>query len=343
MSPARRELLVVALAALLVLLLGSLLMLLFARSPAHVWLELLSGTLSDRSAVGQILYKATGFIFAGLAVSLALDVGLFNIAGEGQLVAGNLVAALVGLALPASTPAPIAVVLCLLAAASAGGTVGLGIGALRVYRGAHEVITSIMVNAILIGAALWLGNAVLFRGDGTRSAEIIASARLPSLGISGSSANLGLVLAVGAAVTLWLLRSRTRWGLWWRSAGENPIAAECAGVPVRKVRLLAMFASGALAGAAASSFVLGHKHAFEEGLGRGTGYLGIAVALLGRKHPLGIVAAAVMVALLSQGGLTVAKIVPKELTELLIGFSMIAVAVATAWVARGSAQARGAR
>jgi simple sugar transport system permease protein len=106
------------------------------------------------------------------------------------------------------------------------------------------------------------------------------------------------------------------------------------------MQILAMTAAGALAGLAATTFVLGHKHAFEEGLGRGTGFLGIAVALLGRSHPVGIGLAALVLGFLSSGGLAVADRVPKELTEMLLGIVVLAIAGAAAWVQRETPKAR---
>jgi simple sugar transport system permease protein len=283
-----------------------------------------------------VLYKATALAFTGLAVAVALDAGLFNIGGEGQLTAGVLACSVVGAALPASTPAFVALPLCILAAAAAGGAVGFAIGILRVTRGAHEVITSILLNSIVAGVALWIGNAALFRGGTTRGEPIAPGAELPSLGLGGSSANAALVLALGAVILVWWLRTRTTWGQYVRSVGRDVDAARCVGIDVARVQVLAMTGAGALAGLAATSFVLGHKHAFEEGLGRGMGFLGIAVALLGRVHPIGIGVAALLLGFLSQGGLAVADLVPKELTEMLLGIVVLAAACAAAWVRRRS-------
>jgi simple sugar transport system permease protein len=276
----------------------------------------------------------------GLAVALALDAGLFNIGAEGQLTAGVLACAVLGAALPGGTPAVIAVPLCLAAAAAAGAVVGGLTGLLRATRGAHEVITSIMLNAIVAGIALWIGNAALFRGGTTRGDTIIDGAQLPQLGLGGSSANVSLVLAAAAVAALWWLRSRSTWGQAWRAVGQDPAAARSVGISVARVQVLVMAGSGALAGLAAANFVMGHKHAFEEGLGRGTGFLGISVALLGRGRPLGVGIAAVLLAFLSAGGLAVADLVPKELTEMLQGVVVLAVAAAGPWVRRRERETR---
>jgi simple sugar transport system permease protein len=313
-------------------------MLFAGKAPGTIWWAMISGIADDPYWLGQLLYKATALAFTGLAVSVALDAGLFNIGGEGQLTAGVLACSTLGAALPASTPAIVALPLCILAAAAAGGAVGFVIGILRVTREAHEVITSIVLNAIVAGVTLWIGNAVLFRGGTTRGAAIAPGAELPALGLGGSAANASLVLAVGVVVLVWWLRTRTTWGQALRSVGRDPEAARHVGIDVARVQLLAMTGAGALAGLAATTFVLGHKHAFEEGLGRGVGFLGIAVALLGRSHPIGVGAAALVLGFLSTGGLVVGNLVPKELTEMLLGIVVLAVACSAAWVRRRSVE-----
>jgi len=330
----RRELQAALVALLASVAIGSLLMLIAGKAPGHVWASMVTRTFGDPYLLGQLLYKATGLALTGLAVALALDAGLFNIGAEGQLTAGVLACAVVGVSLPEGTPAVIAIPLCLLAAAAAGGAVGATIGVLRVTRGAHEVITSIMLNAIVAGVALWIGNEWLFRGGTTTGAKIAPGATLPQLGFGGSSVNASLVLAVLAVAAVWWMRTRTTWGQAWRAVGQDPAAARSVGISVGRVQILVMTGSGALAGLAAANFVMGHKHAFEEGLGRGTGLLGISAALLGRMHPIGVAVAALVLGFLSSGGLAVADLVPKELTEMLQGVVVLAVAAAGPWVRR---------
>jgi simple sugar transport system permease protein len=326
----------VVIALLASIAIGSVLMLIAGKAPGAVWWTMLSRTASEPYAIGQVLYKATALMLTGLAVSIALDAGLFNIGGEAQLGAGVIACAVTGTALPAGTPAVIAILLCTLAAAAAGAVIGAIIGVLRVTRGAHEIITSIMLNAIVAGVALWLGNATLFEGGSTRGAPIAPGAQLPQLGFGGSAANASLFLAIAIVGFVWFLRARTTWGRAWLAVGSNPEAARSVGISVGRVQILVMTGAGALAGLAATNFVLGHKHAFEEGLGRGTGLIGISAALLGRSHPIGIVIAALLLGFLSAGGLAVADIVPKELTEMLQGVVVLAVAASGPWVRRRS-------
>lgn len=331
-----RELQAALIALLASVLIGSILMLVAGASPATVWWAMISRTASDPYWLGQVLYKATALILTGLAVSIALDAGLFNIGGEAQLGAGVIACSTVGAALPAGTPSVIAVLLCVLAAAAAGGAIGFLIGLLRVTRDAHEVITSIMLNSIVAGFSLYLGNAVLFTGGTTRGAVITPAAELPRFGMHGSAANTALFIALAVIGIVWWMRSRTTWGRAWLAVGRNPDAARSVGISVGRVQILVMTGAGALAGLAATNFVLGHKHAFEFGLGAGTGLLGISAALLGRLHPIGVVVAALVLAFLSVGGLNVGDLVPKELTEMLQGVVPLAVAAAVPWVKRKS-------
>jgi general nucleoside transport system permease protein len=325
---AREELAIAALALLLAAAAGSALIVATGESPIRVWSALIGRTLGHPYGIAQVLFKATPLVFTGLAVAVALRVGLFNIGVEGQMVAGLLACGVTGAALPDATPAAIALPSCLLAAAAAGGALGAATGALRAYRGAHEVIVSIMLNAIVIGIALWLGDVALFVGETTRTADVVAGARLPDLGVRGSPLSAAWPIAIAVAAAMAWLFARTRIGAAWRTVGAAPGAARAAGISVERAIVAAMATSGALAGLAAAHFVLGYKHAFEDGLGRNVGFLGIAVALVGRGHPGGVVAGALLLGLLSYGGLVVADLVPKELFDVLQGVIVLSVAAA---------------
>jgi len=324
----KRELQAAAIALLASLALGSVLVLCVGQSPGHVWWQMVARTFSSEYDVGQVLFKATALTFTGLGVALALDAGLFNIGAEGQLLAGTLACAMVGTALPHGTPAIVAIPVCVLAAAGAGGAIGALIGVMRVARGANEVITSIMLNAIVAGVALSIGNHYVFANGTTTGLAIAPGAELPSLGLGGSAANVALVLALAAAGGVWWLRARTTWGQSWRAVGADREAARSVGISVGRVQIVVMTGSGALCGLAATSSVLGHEHAYAQGLGVGTGFLGISAALLGRVHPVGVVAAALVLGFLSSGGLAVNDLVPKELTEVLQGVVVLAIAAA---------------
>ncbi len=312
--------------------LGDLLILSFGESPAAVYSLLVKGTWGNAYGIGQVLYKATTLTCTGLAFALAGRAGLFNVGAEGQLAAGGFGAALVGLLLPSSLPALVAVPLCLVAAMLTGAAVGALPGALRARFGASEVIVTIMLNFIVLALLNWIVSAKLHLPETLRTPDINAG-NVPRLAdamamFRGSAANFTIAFAVLAAVAAWWYLFRTRAGYELRAVGLQPDAAEYGGVKVPRVLFVSMALSGALAGLGGVNFVLGYKGYYEEGFAGGAGFLGIAVALVGRNHPFGILAAALLFATLSQGGLAVNAVVPKQLTDILTAAVILSVATA---------------
>lgn len=329
----------VAIALLVALAAGSVLILLFGQSPAQVYGVLLASTWGDGYGFGQTLFKSTPLIFTGLSVALAFRAGLFNIGCEAQLLVGSFACALVGVAMPSWMPAFVAVPVAIAAAAVAGGLMGAIPGALRAYTGSHEVINTIMLNFIAAAAVLWAGNRFFFVEETTHTSEVASSTWLPSLGLGASAANWSFVLALGVAGLFWFFMDRSRRGFELRALGLSPGAAENAGVNVKRSIVVAMTLSGAIAGLVGANYVLGYKHYFEEGMGSGMGFMGIAVALLGRNNPIGIVAAGLLFGTLAHGGLSVNAFVPKELIEVLQAVIILAVAITAAQTRRSLAKA----
>jgi len=333
------EAIVPAIVALLVAaIVGDALILSFGQNPGTVYRLLLDGTWGNPYGLGQVLYKATTLTFTGLAVALGLRAGLFNIGAESQLAAGGFVAALVGLALPSGLPALVTLPLFLLAAAAGGGAVGAVPGALKAKFGAHEVITTIMLNFIVLALLNYLTAAHLKVPGSLHTAEIQSGA-LPRLSsffdaFHGSAANVVILLAIiTAAATGWFL-FKTRGGFELRATGLQPEAAEYGGVKVGRVWWRALTLSGMLAGLGGLNYVLGYKHYYEEGFASGAGFLGIAVAIVGRNHPLGVAVAALVFATISQGGLAVNAVVPKQIVDVLQAVVIIAVAASVPEVRR---------
>jgi ABC-type uncharacterized transport system permease subunit len=237
---------------------------------------------------------------------------------------------------PAWLPGPIAVSLCVIAGMAAGAALAALPGALKTRYGAHEVINTIMLNFIVSALILWAGNRYFFVKYTTHTRTISDNATLPNLGLPGSHANTSLLLALALAAAVAYFFNRTRRGFEWRAVGHNPRAAQNGGVQVAGVIIGAMAVSGALAGAAAANYVLGYKHYYERDIGSGDGFMGIAVALLGRNHPVGVIAAALLLATLSHGGLAVAELVPKDLVNILKAVIILTVAVAAAYRGRST-------
>ena len=325
-------------AILIALLVGDLLILSFGQSPAAVYRLLLSGTWGNTYGFGQVLYKATMLTFTGLSVALALRAGLFNIGAESQLAAGGFAAALLGLVLPAGIPALLVLPLYVIAAGLAGGAVGGIPGVLKSRFGAHEVITTIMLNFIVLALLNYL-IAARFKVHDTLHTREIGSGGLPRLsdwipGFHGSAANSVILLALVIVALTWFFLFRTRAGFELRAVGLQPHAAEYGGVRVGRVWWTSMVIAGAIAGIGGLNYVLGYKRYYEEGFSAGAGFLGIAVALVGRSHPVGIVIAAILFATLSQGGLAVNALVPKQMMDVLQAVVIIAMATAVPEVRR---------
>ena len=288
-------------------------------NPVQIYALLFREAFGTGYGLGQTLFRATPLLFTGLAVALAFRAGLFNIGVEGQMYLGGFAAALAGayLKLPAPLLAPAAV----LAAALAGGAWGAIPGVLKARFGAHEVINTIMLNFIAFALVSWAGHG-LFQTATVRTREIAPGAALPRLdgifaALRGAPVNLSLAIGLLLAVAVGLLLFRTRLGYELRAVGLNAPAAEYGGVSIGATQALAMALSGALAGVGGTSFVLGYKHWFEMGFTGGAGFMGIAVALLGRNHPAGVLVAALFFGALSYGGLVVNQRVPRELVEVL--------------------------
>jgi len=332
-------------ALLVALVVGDILIILVGQSPSAVFRLMLGGTWGNWYGFGQVLYKATTLICTGLAVSIALRAGLFNIGAEGQLAAGGFAAAVVGLALPAGTPGIVAIPLCIAAALAAGGLVGAVPGVMKARFGAHEVIVTIMLNFIVLAFLNWIVASHLHVPETLHTPDM----RAGTLGrlmdwvppFHGSAVNASLFIAIAAAAIVGWMLFRTRAGYELRAVGLQPDAAEYGGVRVGKVWMKAFLLSGALAGLGGINYVLGYKHYYEEGFAAGAGFLGIAVALVGRNHPVGVVIAAFLFATLSQGGLAIHALVPKQMVEVLQGVVILAVAAAVPEVRRLVQSARG--
>jgi ABC-type uncharacterized transport system permease subunit len=330
-------------AIVIALVVGDLLILAFGQSPATVFRLLLEGTWGNWYGFGQVLYKATTLTFTGLAVAIGIRAGVFNIGAESQLAAGGFAAGVCGLAV-ASAPPVVAVPLCMIAAAVGGGAVGAVPGVLKARFGAHEVITTIMLNFVVLALLNYIiaNHLRVPETLHTPPAESIAIPRLSDVipPFHGSAANVALFVALAVAVAAWWYLFRTRRGYELRAVGLQPAAAEYGGVRVGGVWFRALTVGGAIAGLGGINYVLGYKHYYEEGFAGGAGFLGIAVALVGRSHPLGIVIAALLFATLSQGGLAVNALVPKQMVEVLQAVVIIAVATAVPEVRRALLGAR---
>jgi len=325
-------------ALLIAAVVGDVLILSYGQSPGTVYRLLVEGTWANAYGFGQVLYKTTTLTFTGLAVAFGLRAGLFNIGAEGQLAAGGFMAALVGLLLPSGLPALLTLPLYIVVAAIGGGIVGAVPGALKAKFGAHEVITTIMLNFVVL-ALLNYFTAAHLAVAGTLHTNAVHSGALSRLatfwnGFHGSAANLVLFIAIAVTIAAWWYLFRMRGGFELRAVGLQPEAAEYGGVNVGRVWITAMTLSGAVAGIGGLNFVLGYKGYYEDGFASGAGFMGIAVAIVGRSHPIGVLLAALLFATISQGGLAVNALVPQQIVDVLQAVVIIAVAASVPEVRR---------
>ena len=305
---------------------SALVILAIGENPLEAVRVMVTGALGSTYGWGYTLYYATNFMFTGLAFAVAFHAGLFNIGGEGQAMLGGLGVALVCLMIPWPHWA-----LALPAAMIGGALFGAAWAAIPAYlqaaRGSHIVITTIMFN--LIGASLlnyMLVNVLRPTGQmDPASPRFPPGTNLPTLheiagffGLTmfrGAPANITLFVALIACVLVWLLIWRTRLGYEIRAFGRSEPAAIYAGISPLKITMVAMLISGALAGLMAINNVMGEAERLVLNAVEGAGFIGIAVALMGRSHPFGVFLAAILFGFLYQGGaeLSLWTNIPREL------------------------------
>ena len=307
-------------------LLSALVILAIGESPIEAVNLMITGALGSSYGWGYTLYYATNFMFTGLAVSVAFHARLFNIGGEGQAMLGGLGVALACLYIPWPhwSLALLGAIIC---GAAFGGLWALLPAYLQAKRGSHIVITTIMFNFIAAAFLNYLLVSVL-RPQGSMdpaTARFPEAAQLPTLhdvlapfGISFSKAapaNISLLVAMMACVLVWVLIWRTRLGYEIRAFGHSDSAARYAGINPVKITLIVMLISGGLAGLMATNNVMGEAERLMLNATEGAGFIGIAVALMGRSHPLGVFLAAILFGFLYQGGAELAlwTKIPREL------------------------------
>ncbi len=285
------------LSVVLALLIGAILLLISGANPIEAYVALFNGAFGTPEAWARTLEKATPLIFGGLAVAFAFKAGLFNIGGQGQLLVGGIVAAYIGFSFE-GLPFVIHMPLALLGGSLAGGAFAAIAGALRAYTGAHEVITTIMLNYIAINLTDYLANGP-WKDEGiiARTPQVLETAVIPSF----RGYPLGFALACFMAVLTYYLLYRTTWGYAIRTTGLNSHAAQYAGIKVASIIVLTMAFSGFLAGMGGAVETLGVVGRFQPGFNAGLGFDGITIALLGKTNPLGVIPAAILVGAMQAG------------------------------------------
>lgn len=318
--------------ALLAIAVGSIIIWASGYDPLAAFAALFKGSFGSPKAVGDTLLKSTPLILTGLAVAYGFRAGLFNIGAEGQLFMGGLAATALGLALGGASWW-ISVPLMLLAAMLAGAAWAFIPALLKARIGAHEVITTMMFTYIgryLVG---YLVNGPMKEpGNIPQTPALDPSAQLPRIATLFSEgareavpilnlgrAHLGILVALIAAVVIWLILKYTTLGFENRAVGFNRWASETAGISVQWTTVKALCISGVLAGLAGATEVMGVHHRLFDQFSSGFGFTGIAVALLAKNHPLGVIPAALLFGALSAGATTMqfeAK-VPQDIIQII--------------------------
>jgi simple sugar transport system permease protein len=348
-----RELLFPVIAVLVAFVVGGVIVWVIGDNPFEVYGLLLGSALTWPDGIGYTLFYATPLIFTGLAVAVGFRCGLLNIGAEGQLYVAAFACAWVSIKLGGtvvkdfsgnpityggvSLPAVVLVPVAVLTAIAVGGAWGAIPGWLKARFGAHEVITTIMMNFIAVALVSYF-TQYYYKAPGDpimESVPVGAAAHIPRLGtfVPGLPErlplNVAFLLAILACALVYVFLWRTKWGYEIRATGANPSAAEYGGISVRKQIILAMAVSGALAGMVGINEVLGYRYRYYHEFSANYGFTGIAVALLGRNHPVGVFLAALLFGMLIRGGIFVdafSQHVTKDLVEVLQAIVILFVA-----------------
>jgi simple sugar transport system permease protein len=321
--PAGAILATLCVAALLVLAAGA--------SPLAVFGLIAKGAAGSTFAIVETLTRATPLIFTGLAVAVAFRARLWNIGAEAQLYAGAVVTVVLGTGL-LPLPAPILVPVIVLAAMTAGALLLLGPAMLKTRFGVDEVVTTLLLNFIMLLFVSMLLEGPLKDPAGLgwpQSQKLVAEARLPRL-IQGRRLHWGFPLAILSAALVWFVMARTALGFEMRAVGHNAAAARFAGIPVNRVLAKTALLSGGLAALAGFSEVAGVKGNLTLDLSPGFGYTGIVVAMLALLNPLGVVAAAIFVAAIFVGADAMSRSagVPSYIADVLLATALLTMVVA---------------
>jgi len=305
-------------AVFLALLLGSGFILFVGENPLTAYKILFVESLGSMRNLATTLQRATPLMFTGLAVAFGYRAGLFNIGAEGQLYMGGFAAAWVGFTftgLPRLVHLPLAIIAGMLGGAFWGAIPGF----LKAKLGVHEVINTIMLNFIALFLTDWLATGPFHGGSWVpETARVSATAALARL-YPPTRLSTGIFLALAAALGAYLILWRTKQGYELRAVGLNPHAAEYGGINVARNTILAMAISGALAGLAGTEQILGLHNRFIVRFSADLGFMGVAVALLGKNHPIGVIFAAILFGALQTGSAAMDRLtsVPRELITII--------------------------
>ncbi len=290
---------------------------------------MVTGAFGSGEGIGFTLYYATNFIFTGLSVAVAFHAGLFNIGSEGQAYVSGIGVTIICLMFDHVAPWHVVFPLAMISGAIFGALWALLPGWLQAYRGSHVVITTIMFNYIASSLMLYMLTKV-FKPMGQMAPQtrtFVEGAQLPKLDwllaifgldIRNAPFNITFLLALVTCYLVWLLIWRTKLGYEMRTLGFSPRSAKFAGVRIGRVTVIAMLISGGIAGLMSLNSIMGEQFRMQLEFVAGAGFVGIAVALMGRNHPVGIIPAAILFGMLYQGGAEISFEMPNISRDMIV-------------------------
>ena len=322
-------------------LVAGLVVLFVGESPFRAAYLMVTGAFGSGEGIGYTLFYASNFIFAGLAVAVAFHAGLFNIGVEGQAYIGGIGVAMACLTFDQTLPWYVVFVLTIIGSVICGALWALIPAWLQAYRGSHIVITTIMFNYIASNLMLWMLLNV-FKPLGSmapQSRTFGSGGELPKLDwllaifgldIRNAPFNLSFLLALLAAFLVWVFIWRTRRGYELRTLGFSAGATRYAGISEKRTIMMTMLISGGLAGLLAINSIMGDQHRIQQDFVAGAGFVGIAVALMGRSHPVGIILSSILFGMLYQGGAEIAFDMPNISRDMIVAIQGLVILFAGA-------------
>jgi len=319
----------ISLSLVITLLIFSLIIIFIGQNPAEILTMIFNDVFATGYGMGQTLFKATSLIFCACGLAICFHAALFNIGAEGQLNAGSFVIALVAVYF-ANLPFPVVFLLCLLSGFIVSGIFGLIPAYIKIKKDVSEVITTIMFNFIILALVNFFLVDFFAVKSTMRTEKISESFMLTKFSdfmpfFSGSSLNVSFLIALTVAVISYILIYKTKFGYELRAVGFNKTASKFIGLKVNKITLIAFFIGAGMTSLSGINFIFGYKGFYEMGFSSNIGFTAIAVALLAKNNPIGIIFSSLLFAILEYGGLSVNQQVPKEIMLVVQGVIILAI------------------
>ncbi len=329
MKKSRQNAISISASLLVTMLIVTALLVFIGKNPIAIYGTVLTEVFTSGYGIGQTLFKATPLIICGCGLAICFHASLFNIGAEGQLNAGSFVTAIAVIKLEA-LPAPLAIVVSIIAGFLVSGVFGLIPAYIKIKKDVSEVITTIMFNFIII-ALINFFLVDLFAVKATMHTEKIPdgymlfrfSDFIPFF--QGSALNASFVIALMTAAVTYFFIYKTTYGYKLRAAGFNEVASKYIGIRVNKVILISFFIGAGITSLAGMNYIFGYKGFYEAGFSNNIGFTAIAVTLLAKNNPIGIIFSSILFAILDYGGLSVNQEVPKEIMLVVQGIIILAI------------------